>query len=104
MAAVETQQEILDRLELHRDQIRSLGVERLGIFGSFVRGQQGRKSDVDVLVRFRAGEKTFDRFMDLAHFLEGLLQRRVELVTTEGLSPYLGPRILNEVQDVSLGP
>ena len=102
MSAVTTQQEILDRLQRHRDRIRSLGVERLGLFGSFVRGQQSKKSDIDLLVRFRAGEKNFDKFMDLALFLEDLLQRRVELVTTEALSPYLGPRILSEVQDVSL--
>jgi uncharacterized protein len=102
MSAVATRQEILERLQPHKDRIRSLGVERLGLFGSFARGQQGQKSDVDLLVRFRPGEKNFDRFMDLALFLEDLLQRRVELVTTEGLSPYLGPRILSEVQDVSL--
>jgi predicted nucleotidyltransferase len=40
--------------------------------------------------------------MDLALFLEDLLLRRVVLVTTEGLSPYLGSQILSEVQDVSL--
>ena len=102
MAAVETQQEILDRIRTHRQQIRSLGVENLGLFGSFARGEQNARSDVDLLVRFRAGNKSFDRFMALALLLEDLLQRRVELVTTEGLSPYLGPRILAEVQDVTL--
>jgi uncharacterized protein len=102
MAAVETRQDVLDRLRRHRDQIQALGVERLGLFGSFVRGEQSARSDVDLLVRFHPEAKSFDRFMALAFLLEDLLQRRVELVTTEGLSPHLGPRILDEVQDVAL--
>jgi uncharacterized protein len=102
MATVETRQEILERIWRHRQQIRSLGVERLGLFGSFARGEQKAGSDIDLLVRFRPQDKSFDRFMALAELLEGVLQRRVELVTTEGLSPYLGPRILDEVQDVAL--
>lgn len=102
MAAVVTTQEILSRIQGHRDEIRSLGVERLGLFGSFARGEQSSESDVDLLVRFRPDAKSFDHFMKLAFLLEDVLQRRVELVTTEGLSPYIGPRILREVQDVSL--
>jgi predicted nucleotidyltransferase len=66
MVAVTTQQEILRRVQTHREAIRSLGVERLGLFGSFVRGEQGPQSYVDLLVRFRPEEKTFDNFMDLA--------------------------------------
>jgi predicted nucleotidyltransferase len=100
MSAVATKQEILRRIQTHREEIRALGVEGLGLFGSFVRGEQGPESDVDLLVRFRPREKTFDNFMGLAFLLEDVLQRRVELVTTEGLSPYLGPQILEEVQDM----
>ena len=102
MAAVKTREDIFDRIRKHREQIRSLGVERLGLFGSFLRDEQKAGSDVDLLVRFRPAAKSFDRFMALVFLLEDLLQRRVELVTTEGLSPYLGPRILDEVQDVAL--
>lgn len=102
MATVTTRQEILSRIQRHRNEIRSLGVERLGLFGSFARGEQSAQSDVDLLVRFRPDEKSFDHFMKLAFLLEDVLQRRVELVTTEGLSPYIGPRILEEVQDVAL--
>ena len=102
MDTVTTRQEILSRIQGHRDEIRSLGVERLGLFGSFARGEQSAQSDVDLLVRFRPDEKSFDHFMKLVFLLEDVLQRRVELVTTEGLSPYIGPRILEEVQDVAL--
>jgi predicted nucleotidyltransferase len=102
MAAVATKQEILHRIQRHWEEIRAFGVERLGLFGSFIRGEQGPQSDVDLLVRFHPQEKSFDNFMGLAFLLEDVLQRRVELVTTEGLSPYLGPHILKEVQDVGL--
>jgi predicted nucleotidyltransferase len=90
MSAVSTKQEILRRIQRHREEIRALGVEGLGLFGSFVRGEQGPQSDVDLLVRFRPQEKSFDNFMGLAFLLEDILERRVELVTTEGLSRIWG--------------
>lgn len=99
-AAAGTKQEILERLRLQESQLRSLGIRRLGLFGSFVRQDESQRSDVDLLVEFEPGRKSFDSFMALAWQLEDLLQRPVELVTTEGLSPYLGPRILSEVEDV----
>lgn len=98
-----TKQDVFRRLREHGEEIRALGVERLGLFGSFVRDQQRPDSDVDLLVRFKPEKKSFDNFMELASLLEEVLRRRVELVTTEGLSPYIGPRILEEAQDVPLG-
>jgi hypothetical protein len=89
-------------LRLHREQVRALGVRRLGLFGSFVRGEQRADSDVDVLVEFEIGRKTFDNFMQLALLLERLFGREVEVVTPESLSPYIRPHILREVEYVSL--
>jgi len=79
-----------------------MGVRRLGLFGSFARGEQGADSDVDLLVEFTPGQKTFDNFMQLAFFLEDLFHRRVELVTPESLSPYLRPYIMDEVEYASV--
>ena len=90
---VQTKEHILSLLQGHREPIRNFGVRRLGLFGSFARQQQGAESDVDLLVEFEPGSKTFDAFMQLAFFLEELFERRVELVTPESLSPYIGPRI-----------
>ena len=50
-----------------------------------------------ILVEFEEGEATFDHFMELIQYLEDLLRRRVDLVTTRGLSPYLRPTIEKEV-------
>jgi len=101
-ARVKGKEDVLTLLRLHRDRFRSLGVRRLGLFGSFVRGEQRHTSDVDILVEFEPGHKTFDNFSNLAFALEELLGRRVELVTPEGLSPHLRPHILREVLYVSV--
>lgn len=93
-------EEVRERLVAAETEIRALGVERLALFGSVLRGEAGPDSDVDLLVQFAPGAKTFDRLLDLSDLLEERLGRRVELVTMEALSPFLGPRILAEAQDV----
>lgn len=100
---VETKDKLVALVQAHQSQIRAFGVRRLGLFGSFARGQQNESSDIDLLVEFDPPQKTFDAFMNLSFFLEDLLQRRVELVTPESLSPYIGPHILREVEYVPLG-
>lgn len=102
VTTVREKHDLFQRLAAESLRIKAFGVRRLGVFGSFVRDEQRPDSDVDVLVEFQPGRKSFDSFMGLAELLEELLQRRVELVTTEALSPYLGPRILADVEDVPL--
>lgn len=80
--------------------IRALGVVRLALFGSVLRGQVHAVSDVDFVVQFAPGTKTYARFFALSELLEAQLGRPVELVTTEALSPFIGPRILAEAHDV----
>ncbi|MGD0092458.1 MAG: nucleotidyltransferase family protein [Planctomycetota bacterium] len=97
---VETKDDILRVIQELSDQLRALGVKRLGLFGSFVRGEQTPASDVDMIVEFEAGQKNFDRFMGVAFLLEDTLLRRVDLLTLESLDPYIGPYILKEVEYV----
>ncbi|MCK9630616.1 MAG: nucleotidyltransferase family protein [Methanoregula sp.] len=73
------------------------GVKRIGIFGSFARGEQKRTSDIDVLVEFREGKATFDNFMQLSYFLEDIFGRKVDLLTVRGIDIYIRPRIESEV-------
>ena len=80
----QTKEDLLRLIQAHQDQIKAFGVSRLGIFGSFSRGQQGEESDVDLLVEFVPEGKTFDAFMNLTFFLEDLFGRPVELVTSSG--------------------
>jgi predicted nucleotidyltransferase len=97
---VRTRSDVIARLHQAEEEIRALGVRRLALFGSFARSEAGPESDVDLLVEFAPQQKSFDRFMRLCDLLEERLARRVEVVTTEALSPYIGPRILAEAQDV----
>ena len=97
-----TKQDIFRILQQNRARLRAFGVKRIGLFGSFVRGQQRQDSDVDLLVEFEPGQKTFDHFMQLSFYLDDVLGRRVEVVTVESLSPYMAAHILNEVEDAAL--
>lgn len=88
---------VLDIIRKNEKKIGAYGVKRIGIFGSFVKSEQHRRSDVDILVEFKQGEKTFDHYMDLKYFLEGLLRREVDLVVKEALKPKIKPYVIKEV-------
>jgi len=98
--AVESKQEVLTLLNNHKADLQNSGVARLGLFGSFARNEQRDGSDVDLLIEFAAGQKTFDNLMRVGDYLEGLFARRVELVTPESLSSYLKLRIVQEAEYV----
>jgi len=99
--SVQTKKKALSLIEENQDRIKALGVKKLGLFGSFVRGEPRVESDVDLLVEFEPSKKTFDNFIQLSFFLEEVFKRRVELVTPESLSPYIGPHIMDEVEYVT---
>jgi predicted nucleotidyltransferase len=86
-----------------RSRLHNAGVRRLGIFGSVARGEENDASDVDVLVTFRPDARTFDNLFAVGEALEQAFHRRVDLVTEDSLSPYLGPRIRSEMKYVDLG-
>jgi len=100
---IERKKDLFTLLAKHQEQLKQFGVKRWGVFGSFARGQQNTRSDVDILVEFEQGKKSFDNFMHLAFFLEEQVGRRVELVTPESLSPHIGPHILREVEYAPIG-
>lgn len=97
---LESRQEITDRIRGLTQKLRSLGVSRLALFGSFLKGTQHAGSDVDLLIEFAPGRKSYDNFAAACDLLEDQLGRRVELVTIESLSPFIGPKILREAKDV----
>jgi predicted nucleotidyltransferase len=103
MATVQTKQDLIGRLCHHRDDLRQLGIRRIGLFGSFRRDASDSESDVDLLIEFAPDEKSFDNFMAASFLLEERLGRSVELVTREALSSHLGPHILEDVEYVEIG-
>lgn len=93
-----TYETVLGKIEGNMDTIRRYGVKRIGLFGSYVRNEQKTESDLDVLVEFQKGKKTFDNYMELKFFLEDLFKRKVDLVITEAIKPDLKPYILESVK------
>ena len=91
-----TAKRIIQILKEHKYILEKYKVKRIGLFGSYARGQQNALSDIDFLVEFK--EPTFDNFMDLVFSLEDLLGKKVELITNGSLSPYIQPYVEKEVK------
>ena len=84
--------EIRRRLNEARDDLfRRYPIRRLGLFGSFARGEATPESDIDILVEF--SEPVGFEIVDLALELEALLGRRVDLVSYKGLREPLRPYV-----------
>ena len=90
-------EDIKRTLSAHKAELKNnFKVKTIGVFGSYVRGEQKRKSDVDVLVEFEEPVGLFE-FMDLEMYLSKLLGVKVDLVSKKALKPHIGEHILKEV-------
>ncbi|MEM1507006.1 MAG: nucleotidyltransferase family protein [Thermoproteota archaeon] len=90
-------EEVKRVLSEHKDELRErFKVKEIGIFGSFVRGEQRKRSDIDILIEFEEPPSLFE-FMDLEDYLSKLLGLKVDLVTRDALKPRIGEHILREV-------
>ena len=93
-------QEIISIIRTSKPEIEArYGVMRVGLFGSYVREQQRKKSDIDILVSFDRDIDPFE-FIDLREFLGLRLHHKVDLVMGKALKPAIGKRILSEVEYV----
>ena len=90
--------DILETLTRHWPELQSIGVRKLGLFGSYNRGAANPDSDMDFLVDLE--QTSFDAYMDTKFFLEDLFQCRVDLVPEKNIKPRLRPYILAEVMYV----
>ena len=93
---------ILQMLNRNHLFLKKFGVKEIGLFGSYSRGQSNSTSDIDFLVEFEPGKKTYKNFIGLANYLESLFGTNIDLITKKSLSPYLKPHILKEVEYASL--
>jgi uncharacterized protein len=87
---------ILDFLHDHADDLRAMGIVKIGLFGSYVRGEQKPDSDMDFL--FTLDNLTWRRWMNVWNFLEDNLGAKVDLVPEEDLRPELHRYVLPEVR------
>ena len=90
--------EIKDIIEKHKaEMIEQYNVCEIGVFGSYVRGEQREDSDIDILVSFQK-PIGFIKFMRFEFYLSDLFGKKVDLVTKDSLKPYIGSTILRETQ------
>lgn len=86
--------DVIRTLEENREVIRRMGVVRLGLFGSCARGEENATSDLDFIVELET--RSFDAYMDVKAFLEGLFKCPVDLVLENTIKARLRPSIMNE--------
>jgi len=89
---------IVKMLRLHDTDVREkFKIAEIGVFGSYVRGEQRADSDIDILVEFEKGHKTFDNYMELKFFLEEILTSKIDLVIKTAIRDEIKQNILSEV-------
>ena len=95
-----THEQVAERLAAHLDELRSLGVRSLALFGSLARGEARPDSDVDLLVEFTEVPGFFG-YVGLRDRLAEILGRPVDLVMPSGLKPRIRERVLREARRVA---
>jgi len=97
-------EEILEILKAHRDDIKKFGVKKIGLFGSFVRGESRETSDLDIVVEFEEGRGNMHDFIGLIEYLESLFNKPVDVLTPTGIEniriKHIKERIQREVEYV----
>ena len=91
-------EEIFELIRQNKSELDRFGASRIGLFGSQIRGDATEESDIDFIVEFVSGRKNYDNYINLCFFLEELFNKKIDLLTTESLSPHLKDRILAEAQ------
>ena len=84
---------------MKRKEMKKMGVKKIGLFGSFVKGKQKKNSDVDVLVEFK--NISADNFFGLLFLLEKLFKRKIDLIEINSLRKELN-YIKEEAQYVKI--
>jgi len=93
---------ILDAIISEKHTLSSYGVSRIGLFGSASRDELTDSSDIDVLVEFTKGNKTYRNLYNTSELLEKLFSRPVDVVTSQSISPYIKPHILKDIRYVEI--
>ena len=87
-----TKEEILEKLNANKDVLENYGVKRIGLFGSYARGEQKKDSDIDLLVEFdltifgKDFKGLFDAFTEMSFYMEKLFARKIDILTPDSIS------------------
>ncbi|MEX0719426.1 MAG: nucleotidyltransferase family protein [Balneolaceae bacterium] len=97
-----SKEQILQILQENSQNLKRFGVAKLGLFGSYARGEQALDSDMDFYVEFEEGQKSFDNLMDLAFYLEDQFGHKVDLLTNKSVSDWLRSVMEKDIEYVEL--
>lgn len=93
-----TKENIISILKTHKTELSKYGVSNIGLFGSYLRNEQSKRSDIDLLIDFEPDKENFENYMAVYDIFENLFENeKVEIVTRNGLSKHIGPKILSQV-------
>ncbi len=93
-----TKEQIVKKIASTKPELHKFGIRNIGLFGSYAKEEQSKTSDIDILIDFEPEKENYDNYMAVYDIIERLfIDEKVEIVTKNGLSPYIGPGILNEV-------
>lgn len=91
--------DIVAILRLHGEILRrDFAVRRIGVFGSFAKGTESKKSDIDLYVEFELSELDLDKYLRLIEYLEKLFNKKIDLVTKDGVESIRIPHIREEIK------
>lgn len=90
---------ILEKIEKEKEKLKKKGVKKIGLFGSYAKDKQKKKSDIDFLVEFQ--KITFDNYFYVLNFLKKLFNKKIDLVIERDLKPELN-YVKEEVQYVKI--
>jgi predicted nucleotidyltransferase len=101
MGEILSKEQILQTLKSNKKALSGFGVTSIGLFGSHAVGLQNNNSDIDIIVDFGSDKENYDNFMAVYDLIESWFQnQKIDLVTKNGLSKYIGESILKEAQYV----
>jgi len=89
--------DILEFLSAHKPEFEEkFGVVTIGLFGSYVRGEERDDSDIDIAVELKK-ENIADEYFNLLHYLEDNLHKRIDLGILSDIKPALKPYVFKEI-------
>lgn len=93
-----SREDILSKIKSKRKEFNRFGIKGIGLFGSYSKNNQSKNSDIDILIDFETEKENFDNLMGVYDLLEDLFRnKKVDIISKNGLSPHIGKHILNDV-------
>lgn len=90
--------QITEILSNNKINLSKYGVKHIALFGSYYNGSAKKDSDIDLIVKFKSNQKSFDNYMDLKFFLENKIKKEIDLFIEENIKTELKEDILKNYE------